>query len=116
MYIIRHPSDISGQSHLGIGHIILQRISELRLSTEETLTDIGEFIIVEPGDTISSLEEASGCPITTDLFGDAHYGPPDFVPSFEWLERHNEQQCFEMVFIMTDDGYFMVLVGTALWD
>ena len=37
MYIIRDPSDISGQSHLGIGHIILQRISD-RIMPEGGLT------------------------------------------------------------------------------
>jgi hypothetical protein len=110
MHIIRDPCDVSGLSHPGISHVTSQRISEIQLSEEETLSDIGKFIVVEPGDSISGLEEASGCCITTDFFGEAHFGSPDFVPSHEWLEYHPEHHCFEMVFIMTDDGYFTVLL------
>lgn len=110
MYIIHDPCDVSGLSHSGIGQVVSRRISELRLSAEETLTDIGEFFVVEPGDTVSGLEEASGCAVATDPFGEAHYGEPDFVPCHEWLEHHQEQNCFEMVFIMNDDGYFTVFL------
>jgi hypothetical protein len=43
-------------------------------------------------------------------FDQAHYRHRDFVPSFDWLEHHFDQDCFEMVFIVTDDGYFTVLL------
>ena len=110
MRIINDLRDVSGVSHAGIAKIVIQRISELRLSAEETLADIGEFIIIEPGDTIADLEEASGCSIITNLFDRLHFGEPDFVPNHEWLEHHPEQHCYEMVFIMTGDGYFTVFL------
>ncbi len=110
MFIIHVPSDVSGLSHPGIIHIVSQRISELRLSAEEALPDIGKFLVVEPGDTIGDIEEVSGCYIATDFTGDAHYGHPDFDPSYEWLEHHLEQHCFEMVFIMTDDFFTVLLI------
>ena len=110
MFTIRHPSDVSGPSHTGIGQIVSQRISELRLSAEGSLSGIGEFIIVEPGDTIIVLEKASGCSITTDLVSEVHYGSPDFVPSFEWLEHHHDEHCFEMLFITTDDFFTVFLI------
>jgi hypothetical protein len=110
MFIVRKPSEVSGLFHVGIGQIVSQRLSELRLSAEEALPDLGTFVVVEPGDAIGDIEEASNCCITTDFFEEAHYGSSDFVPSHEWLEHHREQQCFEMVFIMTDDGYFTVLL------
>ncbi len=110
MYIIREPKALPALSHTGIVKILTRRISEQKLSPENQLSDIGEFIIVEPGDTIADLEEASGCAIATDLVGENHYGAPDFVPNHEWLEHHQDEHCFEMVFIMTDDGYFTVLL------
>jgi hypothetical protein len=110
MYIIRDPCDVSGLSHSGIRHIVAQRITQLRLSADETLSDLGEFFVIEPGDSIPSLEETTGCYIATDFTGEDHYGSPDFEPNHESLEHHREQQCFEMVFIMTDDGYFTVLL------
>jgi len=110
MYIIRDPIDLSAVSHTGIGQILATRISQLKVPEMADLSDIGEFIIVEPGDTIADIEKASGCSIATDLFDGAHYGSPDFVPNHEWLQHHPDQCCFEMVFIMTDDGYFTVLL------
>jgi hypothetical protein len=105
MYVIKNDMAVSQN---GICQVLTQRISELQLKNGD-LTDIGEFILVEPGDTITYLEEESGCAIATDLFGENHYGDPGFVPSFEWLEHHQKQHCFEMVFI-TNDGFFTVLL------
>lgn len=109
MQIINDLGGISRVQSPGIRQVLTQRISQIEIREGETLTDLGTFYVVNPGDTIAQLEEATGCCITSDLFGDAHYGDDDFTPSFEWLERHSDQQCFEMVFIMTDDGYFTVL-------
>jgi hypothetical protein len=106
MYITKNNKAVS---QVGICQLLTQRISELQLKNGD-LTDIGEFILVEPGDTIRSLEEASSCAIATDLFGETDYGVSDFVPSFEWLEHHPEQHCFEMVFITTDDFFTVLLI------
>ena len=110
MYIIREPCDVSGLSHSGIRHIVAHRITQLRLSAEETLSDLGEFIVVESSDTIHGLEEATGCYIATDFTGEDHYGSPDFVPNHEWLEHHRDHLCFEMLFVMSDGGYFTVVL------
>ena len=42
-------------------------------------------------------------PILTDLFGEAHFGDPEFSPAAEVIEEH--RSCYELVFIFTDDGY-----------
>ncbi len=110
MFTIHNPNDRSGLFHMGIRQLVSQRISQLRLSAEETLPNLGKFIVIEPGDAIVEIEEASGCCITTDFFGEAHYRHPDFVPSFEWLEHHVGQQCFELVFITTDDFFTVLLI------
>lgn len=47
-------------------------------------------ILVEPGDTVSSLEAASGCPILFNPFNDAVYGDDAgtalFIPKSSGLE------------------------------
>lgn len=88
------PSGLGRVAHPGICQLLSQRLSELQLTENEVLSDIGQFIIVEPGDTIGSLEEASGCVITTDLFGDNRFGDSDFVPNHEWLEYHQNEHCY----------------------
>lgn len=69
---------------------------------------MGSLILVEPGDTVAQLENECGCLITTGLFGDAKFGDPEFMPCFEWLEHNVQTRCYEMLFVMTDDG-----IGTA---
>ena len=69
MFTIQNPSEAADISHAGISQIVSQRIAELKLSAGETLPDLGKFIIVEPGDAIGAIQEASGCCITTNSFG-----------------------------------------------
>ena len=63
----------------------------------------GEMIVAEPGDTLTSLEGQSGCPIATNLFDECRFPDPDFVPVCEIIEEH--ATCYEMVFILNDDGF-----------
>jgi len=106
MRILREPAEIAAIPYPGIRDLVRQRMAELSPYDPALM---GEFILVEPGDTPASLEASSGCWITTSLLGDAKYGEPDFVPSFEWLEHHVHEECFEMLFIMNDDGYGIAL-------
>ena len=71
--------------------------------------ELGMFIVVESGDTVSDIERAGGIWITTGLFGDAKYGDEDFSPCFEVLEAHSGR-CFEMVYILNDDGYSVIVI------
>ena len=46
------------------------------------------FIVLEPGDTSEHIESATGYAPLKSLFSDAHYGDPEFMPDFEYLEDH----------------------------
>ena len=63
----------------------------------------GYMIVVEPGDTVESLEAETKCCILRDLWEDVPFGHPDFEPSCEILEEH--PGCFELVFILSDSGF-----------
>lgn len=108
MRLLHTSQDVDAIPHSGVHALILQRLTEQNL--DEPYDQFGELILVEPGDTATSLEAESGCLITTGLFVDAKFGDPDFMPCFEWLEHHAQAHCYEMLFIMTDDG-----IGTALF-
>jgi len=107
---MRYLRDAESIPYPGIRDLVRQRITELRQDEPFDPDLIGALILVEPGDTPAQLEAECGCPITTGLFGDTKYGDPDFMPCFEWLEHHTQAHCYEMLFIMTDDG-----IGTALF-
>ena len=55
------------------------------------LTEIGTFVIVEPGDGLADMELALGFPITMDG-----------SPTWEWVIRHGS--IFEAPIILSDDG------------
>lgn len=62
-----------------------------------------EWILVEPGDGVSALEEAVGVPIVTNPYAEVRFGHPEFVPVCEVLEEH--ATCYELVYILSDDGF-----------
>ena len=99
---------IAGANHVGriedpgIRRLVKERIEQV-LNGEMYDPDVhGEFTVVETGDSLDSLEEESGCPITTSPFTEARYPDPDFAPIWEALVEH--ETCYELVFIFTDDG------------
>jgi len=67
----------------------------------------GIFIVVEPGDTATDLENVSGCPILTNPISGRQYGDHDFEPLFEYLGEH--PCCFEMVFVSGDGDFGIVI-------
>jgi len=102
MIRIRGP-DAAGQ----IGDPVVRSLVEERfdqvLNGDQYDPEIhGEMIVVEPGDTLASLEKESGCSIAGNPFDDSRFPDPDFAPVCEYLEEHSH--CFEMMFLFSDDG------------
>lgn len=107
---MRYLRDAESIPYPAIRDLVRQRITELSQGEPFDPATMGALVLVEPGDTAAQLEKECGCLLTTGLFGDTKYGDPDFMPCFEWLEHHIQAHCYEMLFIMTDDG-----IGTALF-
>jgi len=107
MRVLCSPADVAAIKHPGIHRLIRERLAEMKL--DEPYNQFGELVVVESGDNPGCIESSCGCWITTGLFGDENFGSPDFMPSFEWLEHQPEHQCYEMLFVMNDDGFGTVL-------
>lgn len=72
--------------------------------------DLGRWAhmtVVEPPDTLLAIEAEVGFLVLTNLIDGTRFGDPDFTPSWEWIEDHGGW--FELVFILTDDGFAHVL-------
>ena len=65
------------------------------------------MIIMQTGDSLSSIEKEIGFSILTNLLDDITYPDPDFVPSCEVLEDHGG--CYEMLFIIGDGDDAIVI-------
>ena len=94
MLKIRNPSQLNTIIDTDIHKLLTLRLSQLG----STLT--APMIIIEPGDSLSSIEKEIGFTILTNLFDDTTYPDPDFVPFCEALEDHGG--CYEMLFILGD--------------
>lgn len=108
MLVLRSPEDVGQVEDAYMRALLAQRFREMAVEGY-TYDELGIFIVVQPGDTVVELEKEGGIWITSPLFGDAHYGDPDFAPCFEFLERH-AGHCFEMVHILNDDGYGVIMI------
>lgn len=108
MRLLRNPEDTGQVEDAYIRALLDQRFEEITIEGF-TYEELGLFVLVEPGDTVVDIEQASGVWITAGLFGDSRYGDPDFAPCFEFLERH-VGHCFELVEIMNDAGYGVIVI------
>ena len=114
MLLIRGPDQARRISDPDIRRLVEQRFAEV-CDGEPYDPDVhGEMMVVEPGDTLQSLEGGSGVPIATNPFDDSRFPDPDFVPVCEYLEDHS--RCYEMMFLFSDDGagvnFFVPKQGT----
>jgi hypothetical protein len=103
MLVIRNPLLASDIADPDIRSLVEQRFID-RCAGEEYEDDLhGYLIVVQPGDSVQSLEQESSCPILHNLVGDAQFGDPGFAPCFEMLEEH--RGCYEMVFVPSDGDF-----------
>jgi hypothetical protein len=108
MIVLHGPASLDTVAPSGIRRFAALRFEQVLAAEPYDYDRHGYMIVVEPGDTVAQLEQESGCCITRNLFTDARFGEADFSPTFEILEEHDE--CFEMVFILSDDGFAVTLL------
>ena len=94
MLIIHNRSQLPLITDPDILKLVTQRLCQL----DSTLPT--PMIIMEPGDSLSSIEKEIGFSILTNLLDNITYPDPDFMPSCEALEDHGG--CYEMLFIFGD--------------
>jgi hypothetical protein len=72
------------------------------------LGDLGRWLIVEPGDTISAIETAAGLPIAVCHADGNEDDALEHGPPWEWVLDHGG--LYEAPIILTDDGFGTVLI------
>jgi len=102
MIFIRGPDQACRIDDPDIRRLVEERFDQVLNGDEYDPEIHGEMIVVEPGDTLASLERESGCPIASNPFDDSRFPDPAFVPVCEYLEEHSP--CYEMMFLFSDDG------------
>ena len=108
MLILRDPAHVDQIADLGIRALAVQRFREVSVDEPYDPDVLGPFVVVEPGDTLETIEAATSCWMSSSLFDEnVRYGDDGYVPAFEFLEEH--PACFEACFIFNDGGYGTLL-------
>jgi len=76
------------------------RAWQLDTDRDRPLSDIVQFVVVQPGDTSEVIHKAVGFPITWDQAEQ---------PGWEWMEDHGPW--FELAYVLTDDFGMLVFVA-----
>ena len=93
MIIIRDTASVDQLGQVELQQLIRDRIAEITQGEAYNADTYGEFVIVEAGDTLPEIEAYLG---------------REVIGNFEWLV---EWPCgFEAVFVLSDDGYGIVLL------
>lgn len=87
--------------------LLLRRLDMLSEFSDYNLSQLAHFVIVEPGDTLPTIENELGFSPFINFVDGAKFGDAAFEPSWEWLIAHG--QWFETVFARSDAG-----VGVSL--
>lgn len=108
MLILRDPAQVDQITDPGIRTLAAQRFREVSVDQPYDPDVLGPFVVVEPGDTLETIEATTSCWLSTSLFDEnVHYGDEGYVSSFEFMEEH--PACFEACFIFNDGGYGTLL-------
>jgi len=103
MQIIRSPADTATIKNIELRTCIDKTISDLSPDSPYDPNELGYFLIVEPGDSIATINTQIGFDILANKWSGIRFDQPGYTQSFEVLDEH--ANWFEMVFIISDDGY-----------
>ena len=83
--------------------LLLKRLDMLSEFSDFDLSELAHFVIVEPGDTLATIEKELGFSPFVNFVDGARYPDAAFTPSWEWLIDHGPW--FELVFALSDSGF-----------
>ena len=101
MHVIRTESDLRSLEDPELLCLIHRRIAD----TDEYVdhfSELGHFVVVEPGDVVTDVDAALGFPILANRFDGTTFGADGFTPSWDVLAEHTGW--FELVYVLSDDG------------
>jgi hypothetical protein len=101
MQIIRDPADAIADSELR--QLVQKTIAALSEDCPYDPDVLGYFLIVEPGDSLASINAQIGFDILVNKWTGNRFDQPGYTQSFEILDEH--ANWFEMVFLIDDSGF-----------
>jgi hypothetical protein len=100
--VVRNQQSTHQISNPATRELVLQRINDLGGEAFDTQA-IGYFLLIDPGDTIESIQAQVGFNILHNRFTGIRFDATSFTPSFEFIEEF--VSCYDMVFVLDGSGY-----------
>jgi hypothetical protein len=107
MLLIRGPDQVRRIDDPDTRRLVEQRLVEICAGQPYAPEVHGDMIVAQPGDTLASLEKQGDLALASSPVDELYFPDPDFVPFCETIEEH--PGCYEMVFILSDDGYGVLI-------
>ena len=101
MQLFKTPFCIDNITDIPIKNFIASRLTDIKSTNDEWAENYGSFLIVEPGDTVESLQIAVSWPL---FQGNAS---PE-LPTFEWVNSYGH--LYEIAYIISDSGQYIIVV------
>ena len=86
-----------------IRQLVQQRIEELG-GDKFDATELGFFLVIEPGDSLEAISAQVGFDILANRITGIRFGEPGFAPSFEFVEEIGNY-CYDAVWVLDDSGF-----------
>lgn len=102
MLVIKEAANVARVETPEIRVLIETRMDTLSEEPYDSGTH-GYFVLWEEGDAIEDLDQVLSFSVLSNRYSGQRYGDAGFTPGFELVEEH--LTCFEMVFVLSDDGY-----------
>lgn len=99
---------LSGPLDPDLRTILLDRLALLSEFGDWDLNQLGHWFIVEPGDTVATIEADLSFSPWVNFVDGVRYPDPAFEPFWEWLNAHGPW--FELMFALSDSGFGIVLI------
>ena len=99
MIVLRDPEQAEHVPDPMLRALVLQRLTDL---SEDGEPSLATAVVLERSSDLQELQALLGFSVLHNRTDGTRYGDPMFYPSFELIEEH--PSCFEMVFVLSDDG------------
>lgn len=116
MRILRSAESINAEiescSDPRVASLLSTHVDFVLQHEDYAVEDLFHAFIVEPGDTLHTIDEAMDGQFLTNYYSGKQYGQPGFKPCCETLEEY--PSFFEMFFVLSDEGLGLAVIVPKL--
>lgn len=100
-------AEIESSSDPEVARLLAQHV-QFAIESDDLDIALLTVLMVEPGDTLQTIDSAMNGQFLANDFAGQRYGDPEFKPAFETFEEY--PTFYEMLFVQSDEGQCLVVL------